>query len=494
MLEKVDLNKKMSKEDYKNIIGGLQLKLADLERQVKEYKIPVIIVFEGWGSSGKGTLINKLILPLDPRGFNVHTTNYLSEEEKMKPFLWRFWVKTPEKGRIAIFDKSWYRRTLVERIDNDIKGEELASNFEDIKSFEKTLADDGNVILKFYLHISKEEQLKRFNKLEKNKATAWRVTKEDKKHNEQYDDYLKVIDEMIEETDSDYAPWTVVESTDNKFATVKVFTKVIHALEEKIQQIKEKNENKIVLPKIYLDKSIMDATTLETVDLTQTIGKEEYKQKLKEYQVRIRNIEHEIYTKRLPVIICYEGWDAAGKGGNIRRITQNLDPRGYEVSPISAPTELENAHHYLWRFWNKIPKAGHITIFDRTWYGRVLVEKIEGFCTEDEWKRAYKEINDMEKQLTNFGVVLVKFWLQIDKDEQLRRFQEREQIPEKNWKITEEDWRNRDKWEQYEEAANEMLFKTSTSYAPWTIVESNDKYYARIKALKTVIEAIEKML
>ena len=494
MLEKVDLNKKMSKEEYKNIIGELQLKLASLERQVKEYKIPVIIVFEGWGSSGKGTLINKLILPLDPRGFNVYTTNYLSEEEKMKPFLWRFWVKTPEKGRIAIFDKSWYRRTLVERIDNDIKGEELASNFDDIKSFEKTLADDGNVILKFYLHISKKEQQKRFDRLEKNQATAWRVTKEDKKHNDQYDEYIKVIDEMIEETDSDYAPWTVVESTDNRFATVKVFTKVIHALEEKIQKIKEQNENKIVLPKIYLDKAIMDATTLETVDLTQTIGKEEYKLKLKEYQKRIRDIEHEIYTKRLPVIICYEGWDAAGKGGNIRRITQNLDPRGYEVSPISAPTELENSHHYLWRFWNKIPKAGHITIFDRTWYGRVLVERIEGFCSEDEWKRAYKEINDMEKQLTNFGVVLVKFWLQIDKDEQLRRFQEREQILEKNWKITDEDWRNRDKWDQYEEAANEMLFKTSTSYAPWTIVESNDKYYARIKALKTVIDAIEKML
>jgi polyphosphate kinase 2 (PPK2 family) len=299
---------------------------------------------------------------------------------------------------------------------------------------------------------------------------------------------------MIEETDAEYAPWTVIESTDNRFATVKVFTKVIHALEEKIQKIKDKNESMIISPKIDLDKSIFNATTLDTVDLSKTIEKEEYKLKLKAYQKRIREIEHEIYTKRIPVMICFEGWDAAGKGGNIKRIAQNLDPRGYEVSPISAPTGIENSHHYLWRFWNKIPKAGHISIFDRTWYGRVLVEKIEGFCTEEEWKRAYKEINDMEKQLTNFGVVLVKFWLQIDKDEQLRRFQEREQTPEKNWKITPDDWRNRDKWEQYEESANEMLFRTSTSYAPWTIVESNDKYYARIKTLKTVIEAIEKQL
>lgn len=494
MLEKVDLAKKMDKDQYKRVIEGLQLKLSSLERQIREFKIPVIIVFEGWGSSGKGTLINKLILPLDPRGFNVYTTNYLSEEEKSKPFLWRFWVKTPERGRIAIFDKSWYRRTLVERMDNDIKGEELSSSFEDIKSFEKALADDGNLILKFFLHISKKEQNRRFKELEGNKSTAWRVNKEDKKHNEQYDDYVKIIDEMIEQTDDSFAPWTVVEATDSRFATFKVFTIVIKALEEKIAEYNSKIAKKTVKSEIITEASIINSTTLDIVDLTKTIEKDEYKIKLKEYQQRIRNIEHEIYTKRIPVIICYEGWDAAGKGGNIKRVTENLDPRGYEVSPISAPTELENSHHYLWRFWNKVPKAGHITIFDRTWYGRVLVEKIEGFCSEEQWKRSYNEINDMEKQLTNFGVVLVKFWLHIDKDEQLKRFQERESIPSKSWKITEDDWRNRDKWDQYEESANEMLLRTSTTYAPWTIVESNDKYYARLKVLKTVIEAIEKKL
>ena len=494
MLEKVDLAKKMDKDQYKRVIEGLQLKLSSLERQIREFKIPVIIVFEGWGSSGKGTLINKLILPLDPRGFNVYTTNYLSEEEKSKPFLWRFWVKTPERGRIAIFDKSWYRRTLVERMDNDIKGEELNSSFEDIKSFEKALADDGNLILKFFLHISKKEQNRRFKELEGNKSTAWRVNKEDKKHNEQYDDYVKIIDEMIEQTDDSFAPWTVVEATDSRFATFKVFTIVIKALEEKICEYNSKIVKKTVKSEIIAEASCINSTTLDIVDLTKTIQKDEYKIKLKEYQQRIRNIEHEIYTKRIPVIICYEGWDAAGKGGNIKRVTENLDPRGYEVSPISAPTELENSHHYLWRFWNKVPKAGHITIFDRTWYGRVLVEKIEGFCSEEQWKRSYNEINDMEKQLTNFGVVLVKFWLHIDKDEQLKRFQERESIPSKSWKITEDDWRNRDKWDQYEESANEMLLRTSTTYAPWTIVESNDKYYARLKVLKTVIEAIEKKL
>jgi len=494
MLEKVDLTKKMDKDKYKKIMEDLQIKLSSLERQIRELKIPLIIVFEGWGASGKGTLINKLILPLDPRGFNVYTTNYLSEEEKSKPFLWRFWVKTPERGRIAIFDKSWYRRTLVERIDNNIKGEELKSTFEDIKSFEKALSEDGNVILKFYLHISKKEQNKRFEELENNKSTAWRVTKEDRKHHDQYDDYLKIIDEMVEETDESFAPWTVVEANDNRFATVKVFTVVIKALEEKIANYNEKKELQPVKSKIITENSIINSTTLETVDLTKVVDRDEYKSKLKEYQQRIREIQHEIYTKRIPVMICYEGWDASGKGGNIKRLTENLDPRAYEVIPVGVPTGLENSHHYLWRFWNKVPKTGHINIFDRTWYGRVLVEKIEGFCSEEEWKRSYNEINDMEKQLTNFGVVLIKFWMHIDKDEQLRRFQERESTPSKNWKITEDDWRNRDKWGQYQESANEMLLRTSTTYAPWTIVEANDKHYARLKVLKTVIDAIEKKL
>jgi polyphosphate:AMP phosphotransferase len=494
MLEKVDLSKKMDKQQYKRVIKDLELKLSSLQRQIIELKIPVIIVFEGWGASGKGTLINNLILPLDPRGFNVYATNSLSEEEKLKPFLSRFWVKTPEAGKIAIFDKSWYRRTLVERMDNDIQGEALKASFEDIKSFEKVLAEDGNVIIKFFLHISKEEQHNRFEKLESNKATAWRVTKEDKKHHKQYKQYSHMIDEMIEETDESFAPWTIVEATDENFATVKMFNIVIDAIEEKIVAYTNKKQQKALINKMTTESSFVNSTTLDSVDLTKAVDEEVYKAKLKDYQQKIRDMEHKIYTKRIPVIICYEGWDAAGKGGNIKRVTENLDPRGYEVFPISAPTGIEKSHHYLWRFWNKFPKAGHIGIFDRTWYGRVLVERVEGFCSQEEWKRAYNEINDMEKQLTNFGAVLVKFWLQIDKEEQLKRFQERENTTSKNWKITSEDWRNRDKWDQYEVAVNEMLLRTSTTYAPWTIVESNDKYYARLKVLETVIAAIEKTL
>jgi polyphosphate kinase 2 (PPK2 family) len=220
----------------------------------------------------------------------------------------------------------------------------------------------------------------------------------------------------------------------------------------------------------------------------------EYKEEIRQCQQRVFEIEHEIYTRRIPVVILYQGWDAAGKGGNIRRLTQAMDPRGYVVMPIGAPNDLEKAHHYLWRFWEKFPKAGHIAIFDRSWYERVLVERIEGFCSEAEWKRAYREINEFEEQLVNFGTVLVKLWLHIDPAEQLRRFQDRQQTPAKQWKITAEDWRNREKWEQHKEAVDEMLFRTSTAHAPWTIIEANSKYYARIKTLKTVIDAVASRL
>jgi len=235
-------------------------------------------------------------------------------------------------------------------------------------------------------------------------------------------------------------------------------------------------------------------TALDHVDLSLSLTAEEYADRLKEAQNRLRELEHQIYRRRIPVVIAYEGWDAAGKGGNIRRLTQNLDPRGYGVIPIAAPNDIEKAHHYLWRFWAQLPKAGHIAIFDRTWYGRVLVERVEGFCTEAQWRRAYREINAMEQQLVHFGTVLLKFWLHIDPDEQLRRFQQRQEDVHKQWKITEEDWRNRSKLDQYRDAVEEMLYRTSTPYAPWTIVESNCKWYSRVKALETVCDAIQKRM
>ncbi len=500
MLDQIDLAKSLEKDEYKAIMPELEQRLGLLQREARELNLPMMIVFEGWDAAGKGTMINRLIQTLDPRGFVVHSINAPTEGERLRPFLWRFWIKTPAKGRIAVFDRSWYGRVLVERIDKLVKKADWTRSYQEISSFERQLTNEGTLIIKFFLHISKEEQRKRFEKLEESKTTSWKVNKEDWRHHDQYAEYRDSVEEMLAKTDTSFAPWTVVEAHDKRFATVKVFKTVIDSIEAKIQQVTMAQQVAAAMADGVAKPaekptsealSTLGASILKKVDLSVTLTEEEYEQTLKVCQKRMFELEHEIYLKRIPVVILYEGWDAAGKGGNIRRLTQSMDPRGYEVLPVAAPNDIEKAHHYLWRFWMAFPKAGHITIFDRTWYGRVLVERIEGFCKEEAWRRAYQEINEMEEHIANFGAVIVKFWMHISQDEQLRRFEARQQDPNKQWKITEEDWRNREKWGVYEAAVDEMLFRTSTAYAPWTIVEANSKYYARIKTLHTVIHAIE---
>lgn len=507
MLDQIDLTKKMEKEEYKARMENMMPRLSRLQRECKELGIPVMIVFEGFGAAGKGVQISKLISALDPRGFSVYAIDGESKDEQLRPFLWRFWTKTPEKGRIAIFDRSWYRRVLVDRFDGVTTSKELSYAYEEINSFERQLTDGGYVIIKLFLAIDKKEQKKRFKKLMESKSSAWRVTEADLKRNKEYDEYKKMNDEMLQRTDTDYAPWHIIEATDREFATVKIYSAVIAAMEQKIQEVKQKKEAKEkedvpkkqdttdkAAEKANGEDAVLRTSSLNSVDLSLSYTKDEYKEKLEKLQNRIQELHGELYQKRIPVILGFEGWDAGGKGGAIKRLTEKMDPRGYQVNPTASPNDIERAHHYLWRFWNNVPKKGHIAIFDRTWYGRVMVERIEGFCTQDEWSRAYKEINDMEANWVHSGAVVLKFWLQIDKDEQARRFKERMENPEKQWKITDEDWRNREKWDQYEQAVDDMLVHTSTTYAPWIIVEGNSKYYARIKVLQSVVDAIEKRL
>ncbi|MGD9730993.1 MAG: polyphosphate:AMP phosphotransferase [Desulfamplus sp.] len=494
MLENIDLSRKVNKEEYKSVKGALELKLAELQRCIKKMEIPLIIVFEGWDASGKGSLINELILPLDPRNFRVYSTHSPNQEDLMYPFLCRFWRHTPERGKITIYDRSWYRMALDERVSGSVKTEDVQNVFNDIRCFERQLADDGNIIIKFFLHISYYEQKKRFEELSKNKTTLWRVSKNDLKRQRHYKTYLAVTEEMLAETDFAFAPWSIVEAHDRRFATLKILNTVIFALENEIN-LRNKNVDNINNrePDSSFDLPVdLNMSILDKVDLSLDCKAESYSSKLEKRQEQIRELAHELYMRKIPLVVVYQGWDAAGKGGNIKRLTQNLDPRGYEVIPVSAPNSIEKSHHYLRRFWIRMPKAGHISIFDRSWYGRVLDERVEGFCSEAEWKRAYREINEMERHLTNFGTILLKFWLHIDKDEQLKRFEARQNDENKQWKITEEDWRNRKKWDMYKIAVEEMLFRTSTSHAPWTIVESNSKPYARLKVLETVINSIEK--
>ncbi len=509
MLEKIDLKKVLEKKEYTIIMDELTPKLALLQRECKTAGIPIMIVFEGWGAAGKGTLINQLIAPLDPRGFKVFTVQKTSEEEEMRPFLWRFWTKTPANGRIHIFDRSWYKKIAESNMGDTKPVKEKTDVISEILNFEEELVDDGMIIIKFFLHISKKEQKKRFKNLEESKKTSWRVTERDWIQNENYDKFLDVFDNMIAKTDTDFAPWTIIEATNNEYAISKIIATVVeqltlalHQRQKKLQKqetdVSQKEEpvyrdeaEQIRTKEIETIEKFLNLDVLGNVDLSLTLEKEEYKEKLEKLQEKLAILHYEMYKYRVPVILAFEGWDAGGKGGAIKRVTQNIDPRGYEVIPVAAPNDIEKEHHYLWRFWNAMPKAGHMTIFDRSWYGRVMVERIEGFCKENEWQRAYKEINHMEESLTNFGCIVIKFWMNVDKEEQLRRFQDRQNTPEKQWKITEEDWRNREKWDAYEEAVNEMIIRTSTKNAPWVIVEANSKYYARIKVLESVVNALE---
>lgn len=489
MLEKIDLSKKTDKDTFKQLIKEQSGRLGLLQRKLRDAGIPVMIVFEGMGAAGKGTQINRLIQALDPRGFEVFADRKPSEEERMRPFLWRFWTKTPADGRIAVFDKSWYRRVSTERFGGRVTESQLPGALKDILSFERQLDDGGTVIIKLFLYISKKEQKKRFKKLEQSIDTSWRVTKEDWNRNREYDRYLKINEEMLERTDTERAPWLIVEATDRDFAAAKIMTLVADRLEGALREKEAKADKE---PEQLADREESYKNgVLSGVDLTRSLTKEEYKSQIDRLQKRLEQLHSDLYRLRIPVVLGFEGWDAGGKGGAIKRLTSHLDPRGYKVNPTASPNDIERVHHYLWRFWNNVPKAGHIAIFDRTWYGRVMVERIEGFCTGTDWKRAYQEINEMEAHMANAGAVILKFWLHIDKEEQERRFNARQQNPEKQWKITEEDWRNRGKWDQYEEAVNEMLVRTSTTYAPWVVVEGNCKYYARVKVLKTVVDALE---
>lgn len=488
MLELVDLKQKLCRNEYKNDFTQFEKELGFLQRAAKDANIPIIVIFEGWGSSGKGTLINELILPLDPRGFKVYNISQPNEEESFHSYFWRFWSKLPPKGRIAVFDRSWYRGVSTDVIDGLTDKKKVDELYYEIINFEQALVDAGYLIVKFFIHISKKEQRKRFEILESDITTSWRVNKNDWKHHENYEKLSEIYENMFYKTQSALSPWNIIEGTDKRFAIHKVFNIFIQKIKDKLENISlnisESNNCKLVY-------KTAPSSIIDTIDLSLKLSDEEYEEELKRCQKQLWKLQHTLYLKRIPVVLVYEGCDAAGKGGNIKRLTKNLDPRGYEVIPISAPTPEEKSQHYLWRFWTKMPKAGHIAIFDRSWYGRVLVERIEGFCSGEDWRRSFYEINEMEKQLINSKTLVLKFWLHIDSDEQLRRFNSRQENPLKQWKITEEDWRNREKWDLYKVAIDDMLYNSNTEHAPWHIIESNCKKWARIKTMKIIIQKTE---
>lgn len=484
MLEKTDLSKSIDEDTFKKEITPLYPRLGVLQRELWDRRVPIIIVVEGWNASGITMVVSEIIQYLDPRGFALHSIGSPNDDERARPLLWRFWTRTPARGRMALFARSWYSRSLAEQVSGIDWRSRIRRSIADINTFERQLSDDGAVIIKFFLHISKEEQKKRLSEREKDALTSWMITQGDWDFHSHYDDYLPIIEEYLDGTDTPHAPWTVIGATDGFYTRLKVYSVMIRQLEKRYRESEKRGREKK-----HRDIRKPPRTRVERVaDPPEHYTRGEYESALSRSQDEVRDIQYWLYKRKIPLMIVYEGWDAAGKGGSIMRLVHSMNPRGYDVVPVSRPDQTEADHHYLWRFYRRFPPAGHITIFDRSWYGRVLVERIEGYCAEQEWKRAYREINEMEQSYVEQGGGLVKFWLEISRDEQHRRFMARQNDSLKEWKMTDEDWRNRGKWREYDEAVDEMLARTSTSTAPWTVIESDDKYYARLKALRTVIE------
>jgi polyphosphate:AMP phosphotransferase len=492
MFESAELGHKISKSVWKKEIPELREGLLDVQLDLlQSKKFPVIILVAGVDCAGKGETVNILNEWMDPRHIETHAIRDLTDEELERPRMYRYWRVLPPSGKIGIFIGTWYSAPLVENVYGDIKNAELDQRLERIIRFEKMLCDEGALILKFWLHLSKDEQKNRLKSLEKDPKTRWRVTETDWRNFKRYAKFRKVSERMLRLTSTAESPWTIVEGTDPRYRYLTIGKTILNALRQRLDAPAPPVHEEPIPPIV---PAIDDLLILKTLDLSKQINKNVYEGELEKYQGRLNLLTRHDDFKKLSVVIVFEGNDAAGKGGGIRRITQALDARLFRIFPVAAPTEEERAQPYLWRFWRNIPRKGRFAIFDRSWYGRVLVERVEGYCPRTDWMRAYGEINDFEEQLVRNRTVVVKFWLSISKEEQLKRFKEREKVGFKRFKITDEDWRNRDKWSEYEHAVCDMIDRTSTEIASWTLVEANDKYYARIKVLKTLCERIEKAL
>jgi AMP-polyphosphate phosphotransferase len=492
MLDRLDLKLKLDPQEYESQIETLMQQLRSLQKICWEKKLPVVVVLEGWAAAGKGALVKQMVNYMDPRGFNVYPIWPPNRQEQEYPFLWRFWQKIPVKGSMSFFYHSWYARVLEDRLFGRIEPADVPLAMQQINAFERQLVDDGVAIVKFWIHLSRKELKHRLKSYASDRLLSWRVRPEDWQQAEDYKLYTSIAEEMLLQTSTGCSPWTLVEGNDQKWAQIKVLTKLATVLTAAIDSQSHQPPQPSSSPQTHLYSTEPDL--LGQVDLNVSLSKDEYKQQLQKQQLKLLKLQMKIHEAQLPVLVLFEGWDAAGKGGAIKRLTDVLDPRSYEVHTFAAPTDEEKAHHYLWRFWRRLPPTGTIGICDRSWYGRVLVERIEAFATEIEWRRAYQEINEFEAQLTTAGCVIVKIWLHISPEVQLQRFKDRENDPFKEYKLTSDDWRNREKWNLYEVAVNQAIERTSTPNAPWTIIPANDKYYARVKVIETVTAAIKAKL
>jgi polyphosphate:AMP phosphotransferase len=489
MFEIAELNQSLSPKSYDAKLPALRAELLQAHFDLRSKKFPVIVIISGADGAGKGDLVHRLNEWLDPRGVETHAFWDSSDEEREKPPYWRFWRAMPSRGRIGIFFGSWYTSAIIRRVLKKSKGRQLDTELDRIVEIERMLHEDGAEFVKLWLHMPKAAQRARLKALEE----EGRIAPDDWKHFRLYDRFTKVSERALRHTSTEAAPWHIIEATDRRFREFTAGQILLGALQARLKAAKEAPAAPAAAPAPASPRR-RKAAILDGVDLSQKLTQADYARQLGKYQTRLSKLTWAAWDKKVPSVLVFEGWDAAGKGSAIRRVTQAMDPRLYRVIGIAAPTDEERAHHYLWRFWRHLPRGGMTTIFDRSWYGRVLVERVEGFARPDEWGRAYREIDEFEEELTEHGVVLSKFWLHLRPQEQLRRFKERQTVLYKQYKITEEDWRNRKKWDDYKVAIEEMVAKCSTEYAPWTLVAAEDKRFARIQILKTLVERLSAAL
>jgi polyphosphate:AMP phosphotransferase len=503
MFEAAEVGRKLSKEQYKTQLPVLRAELLDAQQQLHGAHFPVIVLFAGVDAAGKSETASLLNAWMDPRW--IVTRGYMdpSDEELERPRLWRYWRDLPPHGRIALFLSAWYSSPIRDRVARRTTTAEFDVLLDEIATFERALTDDGAVVLKFWMHLGKAAQKKRFKAFEKDPLRRWRVTKRSWKHWHMFDRFVAAADRAIRKTSTEQAPWQIVEGEDERYRSIVVGTALRDGIRRGLERASAPKRATTTRRKTSrvasgsgstLEKIERTFNVLDELDMRQKLDPRKFDTALEKEQGRLNLLQRKASANGISTIVVFEGWDAAGKGGAIRRVTGALDARDYQVIAIGPPTDEERVRHYLWRFWRHLSRAGRITVFDRSWYGRVLVERVEGFATDSEYRRAFGEIEHLEEQLVAHGILLVKFWIHITKDEQLTRFRERRRTAHKRWKITEDDWRNRARWTDYVTAVDEMVARTSTQVAPWVLVEGNDKNFARIKVLKTLADGLERRL
>jgi len=494
MFENAELGHKVDKDTYDREAPEVRAALLEAQRDLAGSDLSVVVIVTGVGGAGKSEAVNLLLEWLDARGIETHAMQKPSGEERRRPPMWRFWRDLPPRGRMAISFGAWYAQPLLDRVFGRSGRPELDQSLDRIVELEQMLRREGVLLVKFWLHLSRDAQKVRIRRLEADPRQRWRVFKRDWKLFRRYDAYRSVGEHMLRRTGDGEAPWTIIEGTDRRYCHLTVARALLDALRSGLDRAGAGRPPEPE-PEPDAAHAVSDAVNvINRLDLGLALGPKAYKEELPRAQGELGLLTRRLRKEKRSLILVFEGPDAAGKGGAIRRITAAMDARDYQVITVAAPTDEERARPYLWRFWRHLPPLGRVTIYDRSWYGRVLVERVEGFARPDQWRRAYKEINGFEEQLTESGAIVIKFWLAISPDEQLRRFRDRQETPYKQYKLTEEDWRNRDRWDAYEAAASEMIERTSTEAAPWVLVEADNKEWARVKVLKAVVDGVEAAL